>query len=206
MTNNSLSERASEIQEIVNNQQPLLSAVAQTGSDWSQFMSCICAIQSTEYALEAYCAEISNQTPIEEGKAFLLVYGVFQALFIQQDAVINLCRSLKSLNIDAPKDPGIKEALDEIREIRNDIGHPTNRFPSDRFPEFGHPFIQIDYVTPLADGVRMQIDFPERAKKEGSFAIFGIHFIEIPPLIKKQKTAIIRVLDDLLETVEKIHL
>ena len=206
MTNNSLSERASEIQEIVNNQQPLLSAVAETGSDWSQFMSCIRAIQCTEYALEAYSAETSNQTPIEEGKAFLLVYGVFQALFIQQDAVRNLCRSLKSLNIDAPKDPGIKESLDEIREIRNDIGHPTNRFPSDRFPEFGHPFIQIDYVTPLADGVHIQIDFPERAKEDGSVAVVGLHFIEIPPLIKKQKTAIIRVLDDLLETLEKIHL
>lgn len=82
MTNNPLGKRASEIQEIVNNQQPLLSAVAEKKSDWSQFMSCIPAIQCTEEAPEAYCAEISNQTPIETGKAFLLIYGVFQALFI----------------------------------------------------------------------------------------------------------------------------
>ena len=204
MTKNSLSERASEIQEIVNNQQPLLTAVAQTGSDWSQFMSCICAIQCTEYALEAYCAETSNQTPIKEGKAFLLVYGVFQALFIRQDAVTNLCSSLRSLNISNLNDSRIKEALDEIREIRNDIGHPTDRHPSKKYPEMGHPFIQIDYVTPLADGVHMQIDFPERAKEDGRVAVVGIHFIEIPPLIKKQKTAIIRVLDDILETLEKI--
>ena len=60
MTNNSLSQRAREIQEIVNNQQPLLSTVAKTRGDWSQFMSCIHAIQGTESALEAYCAEISN--------------------------------------------------------------------------------------------------------------------------------------------------
>ena len=116
MMNNSLSERASKraskIQESINNQQPLLSAVAQTGSDWSQFMSCICAIQCTEYVLEVYCAETSNQTPIEEGKAFLLVYGVFQALFIQQDAVTNLCRSLRSLNISNLNDSHIKETLD----------------------------------------------------------------------------------------------
>ena len=206
MTNKSLSEMASEIQDIVNNQQPLLSAVAEKGSDWSQFMSCIRAIQCTEYALEAYSAETSNQTPIEEGKAFLLVYGVFQALFIQQDAVRDLCSSLRSLNISNLNDSRIKETLEEIREIRNDIGHPTDRHRSDRFPEFGRSFIQIDYVTPLADGVHMHIDFPERAEKDGSAAIFAYHLIEIPPLIKKQKTAIIRVLDDLLETLEKIHL
>lgn len=206
MTNNLLGKKASEIQEIVNTQQPLLSAVAETASDWSQFMSCIRAIQGTEYALEAYCAEISNQTPIEEGKGLLLVYGVFQALFIQQDAVTNLCRSLRSLNISNLNDSRIKEALDEIREIRNDIGHPTDRHPSKKYPEMGHPFIQIDYITPLADGVRMQIDFPERAEENGVAGVFGIHFIEIPPLIKKQKTAIIRVLDDILETLEKIPL
>ena len=206
MTNNLLRKRASKIQEIVNNQQPLLSAVAEIKSDWSQFMSCIRAIQDTEYALEAYCAEISNQILIEEGKGLLLVYGVFQALFIQQDAVTNLCRSLRSLNISNLNDSRIKEALDETREIRNDIGHPTDRLPPKKYPEMGHPFIQIDYITPLADGVRMQIDFPERAEEDGVAGVSAIHFIEIPPLIKKQKTAIIRVLDNILETLEKIPL
>ena len=54
-------------------------------------MSCIRAIQCTEYALEAYSAETSNQTPIEEGKSVFTRYGVFQPLFIQQDAVRDLC-------------------------------------------------------------------------------------------------------------------
>ena len=204
MTNNPLGERASEIQEIVNDQQPLLSAVAEKKSNWSQFMSCIRAIQCTEYALEAYTAEISNQMPIEEGKAFLLIYGVFQALFTQQDAVINLCQALKSLNIDDLKDSDIEDTFDEIRQIRNDIGHPTDRHPSQKYPEMGRPFVQINSITPFANGVYLHIDFPERAEKNGSIAIFGFHNIEIPPLIKKQKTAIIRVLDDLLETLKKI--
>lgn len=68
----------------------------------------------------------------------------------------------------------------------------------------GHPFVHISSITPFAHGVYLGIDFPERAERDGSAAIFGIHFIEIPPLIKKQKLAIIRVLDDILETVEKI--
>jgi hypothetical protein len=58
-----------------------------------------------------------------DGARYLAVYGLLQALFLQQDAVINLCESL-----------GIPETIDnyprlkEIREIRNmSIGHPTKR-------------------------------------------------------------------------------
>jgi len=57
------------------------------------------------------------------GFLYLEVYGLLQALYLQQDAAINLCKSL-----------GIGQRIDnyprlrEIREIRNDsIGHPTKR-------------------------------------------------------------------------------
>ena len=207
MPNNSLSQRAREIQEIVNNQQPLLSTVAKTGGDWSQFMSCIHAIQGTESALEAYCAEISNQTPIEAGKALLFYYGVSQALFIQQDAITNLFCSLKSLNIGDLNDSGIKEVFDEIREIRNDIGHPTDRHPPKEYPKMGSPFVQIN-PTPFADNICIVTDYPEAVKERQTkerqvFAVLEINLITIPPLIKKQETAIRRILDDVLEALKK---
>lgn len=76
------------------------------------------AIGDTESAVAAYkrMGRTSNS-----GKIYLLVYGLLQALFVQQDAVINAAEAI-----------GMKYALPDelrsIREIRNcAVGHPTKR-------------------------------------------------------------------------------
>ena len=87
---------------------------------FSQLCSSLDVIEDTEEAISAYTAK-----EFAESKAahYLAVYGLLQAIFVQQDAAFNLCESLGiQENIDDyPK-------LNEIREIRNDtIGHPTKR-------------------------------------------------------------------------------
>lgn len=87
---------------------------------WFQLCSCMDTIEDSELAV---CAYSEGNFRDNDGDKYLVIYGLLQALFLQQDAVINLCESLKiSKKIDDyPK-------LKEIRELRNDsIGHPTKR-------------------------------------------------------------------------------
>lgn len=87
---------------------------------WNQLCSSLDVIGDSDLAIAAYT---NSEFGTDDGEKYLRLYGVLQALFLQQDAVTNLCESLGLSNnlIANPK-------LKEIRDIRNDsIGHPTKR-------------------------------------------------------------------------------
>ncbi len=87
---------------------------------WSQLCSCLDVIEDSQLAIDAYSAVELGKS---DGANYLTLYGLLQALFLQQDAAINLCESLK-----IPQTIDNYPRLKEIREIRNDsIGHPTKR-------------------------------------------------------------------------------
>jgi len=87
---------------------------------WNQLCSSLDVIEDSDLAIDAY---INSEFGKDDGEKYLRLYGVLQALFLQQDAVTNLCESLGlSDNLTA------NTKLKEIRNIRNDsIGHPTKR-------------------------------------------------------------------------------
>jgi len=78
---------------------------------FNQLCSSLDVIEDAELAVAAY---LDGESGEDTGKCYLAVYGLLQALFLQQDAVINLEGSL-----------GIKDAIDNhpklknIREVRN---------------------------------------------------------------------------------------
>ena len=73
------------------------------------------AIKSYETKLNAH---------INDGDAYLIVYGLLQSMYVQQDAVTNIRKVLNSPEFDKGK----LNRLNFITEIRNDsIGHPTKR-------------------------------------------------------------------------------
>ena len=87
---------------------------------WNQLCSSLFVIEDSDLAIDAY---LNNEFSKDGGEKYLRLYGLFQALYLQQDAVKHLCESLGLSNnlIANPK-------LKEIRDIRNDsIGHPTKR-------------------------------------------------------------------------------
>jgi hypothetical protein len=87
---------------------------------WSQLCSCLDVLGDSQLAIDAYSTVEFGKS---DGANYLALYGLLQALFLQQDAVINLCESLK-----IPETIDNYPRLKEIREIRNDsIGHPTKR-------------------------------------------------------------------------------
>lgn len=85
-------------------------------ASWNMLCSCLDVVGDTQLALKAYHeADESSHA----GEKYLMVFGVLQILFVQQDAVDHLCEALDIEYEAAP-------SLDIIREVRNDsVGHPT---------------------------------------------------------------------------------
>lgn len=77
------------------------------------------AIEDTQLAIEAY-----NALPwgSDEGEHYLYTYGLFQALYVQQDALSVICNKF-GLPIVVQRNP----ILGPVRNIRNQtVGHPMS--------------------------------------------------------------------------------
>jgi hypothetical protein len=99
-----------------------------------QACSAMDMIGDTCQALRAY-AEICTGDAADTGNAYLVVFGALQVLYVQQDAVFWLCKSLGYPTAIASKPtpdkwihaPG-NEPLSEVRNLRHSaVGHPVNR-------------------------------------------------------------------------------
>jgi len=87
---------------------------------WYKVCSSMDVVGHTEAAIKSY---VATPDPKDLGELYLYIYGLFQAMVVQQDAVKDI---FTSLDIASP----IKNdaELREIRNLRNDcIGHPTTR-------------------------------------------------------------------------------
>lgn len=112
-----ISELEGEIRDLINNPRKR-TILLKDKADWSKLCSSLDVIGDTEQAFDSY---LTVQEPNSFGEKYLILYGVLQALFIQQDAVTHLSEALE---LTYSVDP----LLTEIRELRNDSsGHPTKR-------------------------------------------------------------------------------
>ena len=125
---------AEEIRTLINN--PRKSSALQKDSGvWTLLCSCLDTIGDTDLVIDAYFS--SSPSP-GFGEAYLLVYGVLQALFVQQGAVMHLCEAL-----EIPYAP--EPVLKTIREIRNNsVGHPCKR---DRVKPVTYSFLSRATLT-----------------------------------------------------------
>lgn len=93
--------------------------------DWSKLCTCIDAIEDTDAAISSYL-ELDEFDAFTGG--YLYLYGILQALFLQQDAVSNLYDGIFATDNYLKVMLNKHKSLKDIRGIRNDsIGHPTNR-------------------------------------------------------------------------------
>lgn len=89
---------------------------------WNQYCASLYAIEDAQCAIEAYT---SYEFPTDIKGKYLYIYGLLQALFLQQDAANDISTALLGKKIDFKQE---YPSLFEIREIRNDtVGHPTRR-------------------------------------------------------------------------------
>ena len=187
MENKPLAKHIDKIKRIVNNRQSIL----QNKVNWHKLQTCMNAVSATEEALESYLAETSESKPIEKEKGLLYVYGTSQALFIQQNVIKDLC---ESLSLNYPNDPD----LIRIRDIRNDITHPTDRNAP------GIEYHNIVNVSPNADRFTLLTTYPESHTVDGNVVdSVGYNIINLSDHIETQKNVFIRVLDTILEALSQ---
>src|SRR5438094_1968412 len=106
------------IRDLVNS--PRRSHLLRQDSDrWFKLCSSMDAIGDTQLAVRAFLDEAEEKRR-SDGWSYVIVYGVLQVLYVQQDAARTLAECL-SVPFELP------EELAAIRDARNaSIGHPTN--------------------------------------------------------------------------------
>ena len=177
----SIAELEHQIRDFINNPRKQYALLQKTAA-WHLLCSCLDTIGDTELAIDAYEAAGNPHT---EGTAYLLVYGVLQALFVQQDSVENLCQAL---SIEYVRDP----VQINIREIRNDsAGHPTKRGGGK-----GRAYNFISRLSLTRTGFDLMTTYPD------SRLPFFRH-VSIPSLIASQRDILQIVLAGVLEKLKK---
>lgn len=153
---------------------------------WNQLCSSLDVIEDCDLAIDAY---INNEFGPDDGEKYLRLYGVLQALFLQQDAIINLHESLV-----LPNNLNLNPKLKEIRDIRNDsIGHPTKRGNYKSYH-----FISRNTIT--KSGFQLFSNY-ENSKTR-------IRDISIISLIKEQRKYLSKALEKVIDSLiaeEKAH-
>jgi len=95
---------------------------------WNKFLVSMDTLSDAQHAIDCY-KSLDNFDSSEEG--YIFIYGLMQALFLQQDACVNLVNALFGNTINFKTD---YPKLYEIREYRNNsIGHPTKRGNDESF-------------------------------------------------------------------------
>jgi len=151
---------------------------------WSQCCSCLDVIEDSELAIRAYSAA---EFGASEGAHYLAVYGLLQALFLQQDAVFNLCQSLA-----IPETIHNYPKLEKVRGIRSDsIGHPTKRNKKGEPTSYhfiSRPTLSINGFTLLSDYA------------DGTYESKDV---SVPDLIADQRSCISETLTSVIAELER---
>lgn len=176
-----VAELEQQIRDFINNPRKQ-HALLQDTAAWNLLCSCLDTIGDTELAIDAYNA---SGNPDSDGAAYLVVYGALQALFIQQDAVENLCQALAIIYV---RDSRLKD----IREIRNDsAGHPTKRGGGK-----GQAYNFISRSSLTKGGFDLVTTYPDNRSR-----LF--RHVSIPSLIASQRGILQNVLAEVLEKLKK---
>ena len=183
-------KQTNQVRELINNPRKHYE-LRQNTALFLQLCSSLDVIGDTEEAIAAYSAKEFGDT---KSAHYLAVYGLLQSIYVQQDAVINLCESL-----------GIREKVEkysklkEIREIRNDIvGHPTKRDQRKGQPTSYH---HISRMTLSQSGFTLASFFSNDLRPQ-------FRHIDISELVVEQRkfiSAILTTLINSLEAEDKAH-
>jgi len=149
---------------------------------YSALCSALDVIGDTELALDS-CRLLDLKSA---GEKYLYVYGVLQALYLQQDAVAEL---FKIIIPQKSKTYKRSETIEIVRESRNAaVGHPANR----RGEAKSH---SIARITLSKEGFQLATYYPDRDSR--------FERINLPHLIASQQAEHIKVLSEVLEYLEK---
>lgn len=158
---------------------------------WNRFCASVYAIEDAQCAIDAYC---EMPFPDDTKGKYLYIYGLLQALFLQQDATnglsITLCTERISFKEKFP-------SLYQIREIRNDtIGHPTERTHR-QGKSTTVSYVQISQITIHKDGFHYCL-----YRQENNFE-FEDKFVDLSSVITEQRRCILIILSEVCTYLDK---
>src|SRR6202158_707216 len=120
------------------------SVISQRGDDYAAYYTAMYLIQDTGEAVDRHLASDFSSDPLT---AYLMFWGVMQAIFIQQDAISELHRVIVG---SAPPITS-NSAWSKLRDKRNVCaGHPANRdrgVPASQRSFMGRSFGNYTHVT-----------------------------------------------------------
>ncbi len=106
--------------------------------NWNVLASAMDVVSDTEWAITSY----EKEDFLDKGLIYLVLYGLLQAMYAQQEALQNLVRALKTepeYNITGEPE------VELIRRVRNQtVGHPTMR-PGSKIRKDGNPGEQTSH-------------------------------------------------------------
>jgi hypothetical protein len=92
--------------------------------DFDKVTSAQVSLDVAEDAMAAISCFLSGGIGSDVGERYLRLYGVLQAVFLQQSAVLMLCK----LFLGTWTEPGALSAWKELRSLRNlTVGHPVEQ-------------------------------------------------------------------------------
>lgn len=145
---------------------------------WDMVCASMDMIGDSQLAIDAF-----GGSTTDDGQAYLEIYGLFQAMFLQQDALVNLTAGLKLGNLRVFDDPD----MGRVRELRNKyFGHPTKR---DRpGPTTYHGLTRMTVTTAEITG--------------WTYPVFATETIRVANIVKQQEQGAIRILQKLIRGLE----
>ena len=180
-----ISQLESEIRDFINNPRKQCELLKNPAA-FNKLTSSLDVVGDTELAIDAF---LEKDWPDDDGSKYLILYGLLQSLFIQQDAVKHLS---EALDIEYSLDP----LLNDIREIRHDsIGHPTKRGRGDQ--ENAYNFIAR--ISMSRNGLMLMKTFPDGSAPQFINA-------NLPSLITKQRDKLAVVMSGIIDILKKEEL
>ena len=152
-------------------------------SSWDMLCSSLDTIEDIELAIGAYL-DWSGEEKL--GTYYLLIYGILQCLFVQQDAVRHIS---ESLSINCERD----DSLEQIRDTRNRVvGHPTKM---NRGKGNGQSHNFISRVTMSKAGFQLTETY-----RNNQYDLKDIH---IPSLIETQQDKLRCAMSKIIQELKK---
>ncbi|MCW5959802.1 MAG: hypothetical protein KIS76_06530 [Pyrinomonadaceae bacterium] len=174
----SISELEHEIRDFINSPRKR-SDLIKDSAEWFKLCSSLDVIGDTEQAFDSY---LKIDEPESDGEKYLNIYGVLQALFIQQDAVTHLS---EALGLPYTVDP----LITQIREIRNDSsGHPTKRGK-------GRAFNHISRISMERHSFKLMTTYPNADPKFTD--------VDVPKLIESQRSILQSTLSNVIDNLRE---
>lgn len=176
-------QRDTRIRDLVNYPWKLQSLL-DNKANWNKLCASMDVIGDTQIAINSYFSLPSFKA---ENGGYLFLYGLLQAFFLQQDAINHLSEALfdRSINWKAEY-PDIYL----VRELRNDsIGHPTKRGKDESFHFIARYSVSKGHFRLMSHYSKTN---------ETKFNDININELRV-----KQVNSVIKILDTVIELMEK---